>query len=137
MIAYSVITAVMLVRFLSPNNRRIAIDFANRRMTVGKTEAPFDQVSLVEQASVRGGRGRQIPRARLLVTIGTRTFVLLDLSNDAAHLPGALANAIREGEVESLERETTRAGSEQGKKFIMTLVLMLVPGLMFAYAAIV
>lgn len=136
MVGYAVLTVVMAVMFLSPRNRPISIDFAKKRMSIGSVEAPFDQISLTEQASVRVHRGQSIPRSKLVATIGTQTFTLLDLANDAAQLPGALARAIQNGDIEGFERETGRAGNEQGKKFVMTLVLMLAPGLMFAYAAI-
>lgn len=136
MIGYAALTVFMAVMFLSPKNRRIEIDFAKKRISIGKTESSFEQLSLREESFVREHRGQQIPRSKLHATIGTQTFTLLDLANDAAKLPAALARAIQQGDVEGLERETARAGNEQGKKFVMTLVLMLAPGLMFAYAAI-
>lgn len=137
MIGYAALTIAVAVTFLRPSNRRVAIDFDARRLRIGgASEARFADARLDLDETARRAPGRVIPRARLTATLADRTFELLDLANEAAPLSRALRDAIVDNKVERLEAEAQAAGAEQGKRFVMLLVLMVVPGLMFAWAAL-
>lgn len=143
MIGYAALTVGMLVMFLHPSNRRIAIDFDARRIRIegpygmgAAIDVPFADARIRVEETVRAAQGRSIPRSVVTATVGARTWKLLDLANQAAGLPRALGDAIERNMVERLEAETQAAGTEQGRRFVMTLGLLVVPGLMFAWAAL-
>lgn len=143
MLGYAALTVFALAMFLHPGNRRVAIDFDARRLRIGgpwgigaPVDVPFADARIHVMQTTRALRGRTIPRSTLTVTSGARTWKLLDLANEAAGLSRALADGIERNVVERLEAETQAAGAEQGKRFVMTLGLLVAPGLMFVWAAI-
>ena len=143
MIGYAALTMAVAVAFLRPSSRRVAIDFDARRLRIdgafrigAASEARFADAGIRLDETARRAPGRVIPRGRITATFADRTFELLDLANEAAPLSRALRDAVVDNKVERLEAEAQAVGAEQGKRFVMLLVLMVVPGLMFAWAAL-
>lgn len=143
MVGYAALTVVAVVMFLRPSNRRVAIDFDARRISVGgpygigdSADASFADAGIRLEETVRQAPGRAIPRAKVTATVAARTYELLDLANEATALARALRDAVTDNKVERLEAEAQAAGAEQGKRFVMLLGLMVLPGLMFAWAAL-
>jgi hypothetical protein len=108
MIAYALAAIAIVVRIvLAPP--RVEIDFQTKRAKIGADDVALDDA---------------------------KASALLDFAGDASPMREPFAKAKSGEPATELEKAVAKIGTEYAKGLIMRLVLLVAPGLMFAYAAV-
>jgi len=144
-LGYAALTIFVGFMFLSPQNRRIVIDLHANRMKVGGVygigvalDEPLGNVKFTYEETARQVQGNLSYTGKLRAISGTRVLVVAHLANKAISIVQELARilpAAATGDAPSLERlesVTTDNGRNAGLKTIGLMILMLVPGAIFA-----
>jgi hypothetical protein len=144
-LGYSALTIFVAYMFFAPQNRRIVIDLSANRMKVRGAyglgialDEPLDNVKFTYEETAREVQGNLSYTGKLRAISGTRVLVLAHLANKGITIVQELARilpAASAGQPPSLDRldaATQENGRHAALKTIGMMILMVIPGALFA-----
>ncbi len=144
-LGYAVIALVSAIMFLTPSNRSVVLDLAQRRLVIGgpwgfgaPLDVPLAEVETSYSESVRQHQGNTIYTGKLFASVGGRRHLVAHLANKAigivrqlAHLV-PIATAGEPVDLSSLDQEVASNGRGAVLRALGLALLVTLPGLIYA-----
>ena len=144
-LGYAVIALVSAVMFLTPTNRFVSLDLAQRRLVIGgpwgmgtPVDVPLAEAQTSYAESARQHQGNTIYTGKLFANVRGRTYLVAHLANKAIGIVRQLAHAVPlatagdDLDLRPLEREVAENARGAVLKALGIALLVTVPGLIYA-----